>query len=122
MKRFLLVTWGAGLMSFLAAFILNLGAWQVGFSIGMFNIFLTHQIDKPPGMEQPKWRLYRAVHAMTNLTLAITITFAIAAAWGAAQPRFELWELEPITFAVAYGVMHTIVVGLLGLFRLRWLI
>ena len=120
MKKFLLISWGAGFVSFLLAAVLGLGAWQIGAVVGLFNATIAAPIIIHPYETSKKQLFLKVLHLVKNIVLSLVLTYTIFLIWSIAQDNLFIWDLEPISFGLAYGLLHTSVIGLCGIFYTAW--
>ncbi|MCL2573606.1 MAG: hypothetical protein FWE34_03515 [Defluviitaleaceae bacterium] len=102
-------------MSFLLVYMLGMTVFQVGMGIGLFNSLFTHQAIREPGIKDDvKWRFYLIFHYARNIIFSLALCIIIAELWPVLQNHVvPIWDLEPLTFGLVYGIVHTVVLGLL---------
>ncbi|MCL2571774.1 MAG: hypothetical protein FWE11_05165 [Defluviitaleaceae bacterium] len=110
-KRFLLMAWGAGMMSFFLAYSLSAGFVVTGVGIGLFAT-----ASAPPpeffGEGKANKRKNQVCFFFLNALLGMILCFCISWIW----PFIFTWDMEPIFFGLVYGVLHVAIT-----FTLNWI-
>jgi len=115
MKKFLIVAWGAGMVSFFMAGVFGRGFFLVGFGIGLFNA-ITSPVPEYFGINNSQKTLNQFIYFILNIILSMILTVLIAVAWQYFYENISPWGMEPITFGLIYGVLHMIITFPLGKF------
>ena len=108
LKRYLIVAWSAGMVSFILAMLFSMGFFQVGAVLGLIN---TGSAPCPNyfGKGQKIIKVNQVFHFFINLAFAIALSYVVARGFHLAYADFEDIELEPITFGLIYSFFHVII-------------